>query len=294
MNTRLQKTLLSAALLAAASGAYAADAPASDHTFTGNFGLYSDYRFRGISQTYLQPALQGGLDYSHSSGVYIGLWSSNVSSNLYQNGNGQEVDLYLGFKKELVKDFTVDGGFLQYYYPAAKYGNGATVQPQGAGQKYDNRELYVAMTYKWLALKYSHAITDYFGVNQNTYGGYCGLNGDGSAPTTGCIATNRGGSKGSGYIDLTGTFPITDKFSLVAHYGHTKVKNYGELSYSDWKLGATYDLGGWILGASYIDTNAKERFYRYGQAAATPTGANTAGVKDPSKSTVVLSISKTF
>ncbi len=73
----MRKTLIAAAIVSAfPSLAFAQAAapatPASPHTFTGNVGLFSDYRFRGISQTYKQPAIQGGFDYSHSSGIYLG------------------------------------------------------------------------------------------------------------------------------------------------------------------------------------------------------------------------------
>jgi len=53
---------------------------------TTNLGATSDYRFRGISQTQNAPAIQGGIDYAHKSGVYIGNWNSSVSSQLYTNG----------------------------------------------------------------------------------------------------------------------------------------------------------------------------------------------------------------
>jgi hypothetical protein len=75
-------------------------------------------------------------------------------------------------------------------------------------------------------------------------------------------------------------------------------------SYTDWKLGATKDLGGWVIGASYVDTNSK------GNCNAAPTDpqpycfsngsvntANTSGfdkVKDAGKGILILSVSKTF
>ena len=55
-------------------------AEASPHTVTGNLGVFSSYRFRGIDQTFGKPALQGGVDYAHASGFYLGNWNSNVSS----------------------------------------------------------------------------------------------------------------------------------------------------------------------------------------------------------------------
>ena len=70
---------------------------------TGNLGLTSDYRFRGISQSQNAPAVQGGIDYAHSSGLYVGNWNSSVSSQVYTNGSGVESDLYAGWKKDVYK-----------------------------------------------------------------------------------------------------------------------------------------------------------------------------------------------
>ena len=83
--------------------------------------LATDYRFRGISQTFKNPALQGGLDYAHASGFYIGNWNSSVSGLTYPNGAGLEMDLYGGYKKT-IGDFGFDVGLLQYYYPGPDHG----------------------------------------------------------------------------------------------------------------------------------------------------------------------------
>jgi uncharacterized protein (TIGR02001 family) len=72
---------------------------ASQAEVTGNLGLTSDYRFRGVSQSQNAPAVQSGIDYAHSSGLYIGNWNSSVSSQVYTNGSGVESDLYAGYKK---------------------------------------------------------------------------------------------------------------------------------------------------------------------------------------------------
>jgi uncharacterized protein (TIGR02001 family) len=66
---------------------------------SGNLGLTNDYRFRGISQSQNAPAVQGGIDYNHKSGFYIGNWNSSVSSSVYTNGSGVESDVYAGWKK---------------------------------------------------------------------------------------------------------------------------------------------------------------------------------------------------
>ena len=80
----MRKTVIASALIAASivlpTMANAADAaPTPEHTFTSNVTLASEYIYRGIGQTNRKPAIQGGFDYAHSSGVYLGTWASNVS-----------------------------------------------------------------------------------------------------------------------------------------------------------------------------------------------------------------------
>ena len=76
--------------------------PEPEHKLTGNIGLYSEYVFRGLSQTDGDPAIQGGFDYAHSSGLYLGTWASNVSwlkdFDAYSGGGSMEWDFYGGFK----------------------------------------------------------------------------------------------------------------------------------------------------------------------------------------------------
>src|SRR5256885_17137169 len=76
----MRKSILSVSVAAAllVPGLAAAQA-AAPSPLTGNATLISDYRFRGISQTYQKPAFQGGFDYAHASGLYAGNWNSNVS-----------------------------------------------------------------------------------------------------------------------------------------------------------------------------------------------------------------------
>ena len=114
-----KSTLLAAALLACATTSMAQTAapaaakePEPDYTFAYNVGVVTDYRFRGITQTNYGGALQGGVDFSHKSGIYLGVWASNVSWVKQFNGanNGAlEVVLYGGFKGELSKGGTIGG-----------------------------------------------------------------------------------------------------------------------------------------------------------------------------------------
>jgi uncharacterized protein (TIGR02001 family) len=280
----MRKSLLSLAVLAAFAApaiAIAQTAPAAPAAapspVTGNMTIASDYRFRGISQTYRGPAIQGGIDYAHDSGFYIGNWNSNVSSAVYSGGAGIEMDFYGGWKKAF-GDFGLDLGFLYYYYPNAEW-NARTGSTNGS-KKFDNQELYVGGSWKWISAKYSYAVSDYFGLNREQAAGGYWVN-----QNTGAALGDHGNSKGTQYFDLTATYPVSDKFSVIGHVGKLKVKHYSDLDYTDWKLGATYDLSGWILGASVITTNAKKEWYYT---------AGAKGIKNTGESTIVFSVAKTF
>ncbi|RJF97488.1 TorF family putative porin [Noviherbaspirillum saxi] len=224
----MKKMILAAAVFAAcatsASAQQAAPA-ASDHTFTGNLTLATDYRFRGISQTFGKPAIQGGFDYAHSSGFYVGNWNSNVSGNQYPDGASIEMDLYGGYKFEVMPDLTADIGLLKYYYPGVRIG----------GIKADALELYVGATYKWFSAKYSHAVSDeYFGF------------------------TNADGSY---YLDLNANFEVADKTTLGFHVGRQKFKNSGAFNYTDYKLGVARDVGFATVGLALVGSNADSAVY---------------------------------
>jgi uncharacterized protein (TIGR02001 family) len=246
----MRKSVLTLSVAAAlAAPALATAQTTAPSPLTGNMSIVTDYRFRGISQTFELPAIQGGIDYVHPSGVYLGNWNSSVSGISFTDTAGIEMDFYGGFKKSF-GDIGFDVGLLQYYYPGAK---------TGGGEEYDTLEGYIGASWKWLSAKYSYTFSDYFGL----------VNSD-----------------GSGYLDLAFSMEVAPKLTLVAHYGMQTIKNYDALDYNDWKLGVTYDLAGWILGAAYVDTDADSALY---------TLSNSKGKsKDLGGSTVVLSIMKTF
>ena len=265
--------------------AQAAPAPAAtppEHTFTGNATLVSDYRFRGISQTFKLPAVQAGFDYAHASGLYLGTWASNVSNNVYANGAGMEWDLYGGYKFEVAKDLGADVGVLYYWYPGAKFNTPGE-------DKYNNLELYGALSYGSFTAKYSHTLSDFFGMKTATMGGLCGLDSSG-APTSNCFSADPGGSKGSGYLDLSYNFDLGDKLTLGLHVGHQSGRNYGKLSYTDYKIGLTKEYNGFLLGAALVATDANTELWR----AMNGAQANGAKFIDPRGATLVLSLGKTF
>lgn len=271
--------LAAAALCAVASAQTTAPAagdtvaPAPTPSVTGNFTLVSDYRFRGISQSWGLPAVQGGIDYTHASGFYLGNWNSSISSNSYNNGASLEMDLYGGYRFEPAKDWTVDVGVLRYQYPGARL-NSAPATP--TGEKYDNTEVYVGVTQGPFNAKLSYAMTDYFGLN-NTTAGYAYWS---ALPT-------RGDSKGTSYLDLNYNPDLGHQLTLGLHVGYTSVRNYSELSYADYKVSLSKEVSGFNLGLALIGTNADTTFYQAGDSA----GQNPQQV---GKTTVVLSVGKTF
>lgn len=257
----MRKHVLTAALVSAAFAPAVASAQqaASEHSVSGNMMITSDYRFRGISQSFKLPAIQGGIDYSHASGVYVGNWDSSVSGLSYGNGAGIEMDFYGGWKGEVAKDITLDVGLLQYYYPGAKIVTGT------GDEKYDTLEAYIGASWKWVSVKYSHAISDFFGLTTKT---------------------GPADSKGSNYLDVSASYEVMPKLALVGHVGKQKVKNYSNLDYTDYKLGVTYDLNGWSVGASYISTNAEKALYTLTDGAGKS--------KEIGKGGLVLSVGKSF
>ena len=261
----MHKSLLSLAMLSAlgaSSVAMAADAPASPHTVTGNASLVSDYRFRGISQTFKLPAFQGGFDYAHASGFYAGNWNSNVSGNSYANGAGLEMDFYGGFKTE-VAGIGLDIGTLYYYYPGAEY--------TGTSEKYDNHEIYIGASYGPVSAKVSYALSDYFGLSDKSVGG------------------TLGDSKGTTYVELNFSKEVMPKLTLSAHVGMTKYENYKDFDYTDYKIGVGYDVGGYVFGLAYVGNSMKETA---GEGFNTVTANGT--TEKLYKGGAVLSVAKTF
>jgi uncharacterized protein (TIGR02001 family) len=269
MNT-FKKTTLALAVSALAGGALAQTAPApATSPITANVTITNDYRYRGISQSNFKPAIQGGFDYAHESGFYIGNWNSSISWIGDANGpagavGGKtspgtsvsapiEMDFYAGFKKELIgAGFASDIGVLQYYYPTTgvyNTGSPATfVNP-------NTTEIYVAQNFTFGALtgfvKFSYAVSTLFG-NPNSQGSYypdLTLNYD-----TGIWGLTLNGHVGYQYV--AGKFVTGATGYNGAPF--TGKSNSSVLSYTDWKLGVTKDFGGGLsLAVSYVDTNAQ-------------------------------------
>jgi uncharacterized protein (TIGR02001 family) len=305
----LQKTAISAAAVALLTGitsvaAFAEESAAPEVSpITANVTVASSYIYRGITQSNNKPAIQGGFDYAHESGFYVGNWNSSISwiSDAYNSSASTvarsapstsapiEMDFYAGFKKELIGEgFASDFGVLQYYYPTTGMGGiqsstWVTANPssrQTSGVNANTTELYAAQNFTFGPVtgfgKFSYAVSNLFGLAN---------------------------SKGSFYPDLTanydtGMYGIT----LNAHVGYQYVPNnvvstvaqataaYAgtwNSSYADWKLGLTKDFGGGLSGSAYYTGTSAQKVgntYVY----ATPNGGN-AG-----RGNAVVSLTKAF
>lgn len=263
-----KKTII-AGLVASAFVPALASAADSPHTLTGNVGIYSQYIFRGLMQTNKDPALQGGFDYSHSSGFYAGTWLSNISwltdspAATGYTSSSLEWDVYGGYRGS-IGDIGYDVGILQYIYP----GTHNTVANPGT-VKADTLEIYGALSWKWLSAKYSHSI------GNKTFG----------------VANSRD----TYYLDFSINYPVTEKLTLSAHYGIQEfdgstpagVSNDSFASYDDWKIGASYALPqNFTVGAFFTGTDmtaTQKAFY-----------TNTADTRFVGKDTVTVFLSKTF
>ncbi|SDX38847.1 conserved hypothetical protein [Collimonas sp. OK242] len=192
-----------------------------DNSLTFNASVVSDYRFRGISQTRLTPALQGGADYSNNpTGLYVGTWLSTLKWIKDSGGNGNiEWDIYAGKKGNFTQDLSYDFGILSYVYPSND------LHPSA-----DTTEIYGQLGYGPAYIKYSHAVTNLFGFAD---------------------------SKNSGYLDIGANIDVTNGYTVNLHAGHQTVKNNSASSYNDWKVGLTKDFGFLSGSVAVIGTDTK-------------------------------------
>jgi uncharacterized protein (TIGR02001 family) len=225
--------MIKKAFLTAATLASLISVPAhADVSF--NVGAVTDYRYRGISQSRLDPALQGGADWVQSAdgGFYVGTWASTIRwiKDAGAERGSVEIDLYGGYKGSIAEGLGYDVGLLQYWYAGNKLGD---VSPW---RNANTTEVYGALTYGPVTAKYSHALSNTFG------------NPD---------------SKNSGYLDLSATFELAEGLTLTPHVGHQKIRGdfSSEASYTDYSLALAKDFSGLVVSATAVGTNADKTFY---------------------------------
>ena len=244
------------AIIGGPSVAFADDAPAAPAAapaspITYNIGVVSDYRYRGISQTKMKPALQGGVDWAGGA-FYAGTWLSTIgwvkdsmvaynragSGNegfvpVDEKGAPLEWDLYGGMKGDIIKDtLTYDVGGLAYVYLGQKFHDIGLSNP-------DTGEVYGALTYGVFTAKVSISATPLFGMPK---------------------------SKGSQYYDLSANFDLGSGFTLTPDVGYQNitgsVAKAADASYTDYSVTLGKDFGGGLSGSlQVIATDASKSFY---------------------------------
>lgn len=236
---RFSTLTLGLLLASVATPALAQDAeePAPAVTVTGGVTLLSDYRFRGLTQTNKDPAVQGTVNVNHSSGFYIGTFASSIdggpdgSTPALTNYGDVEIDFYGGFTKTLASGVGFDVGLLYYYYADA-----------ASGLNSDFFEPYASVNYT------IGPVNAKVGANY-AWGGQKGLD-------------FTAGNDDSLYLagDLTFTLP-NSPLSLKAHFGVSNGSlglanpTAADDDYADWSLTAEFVKAPFKAGVSYIDTD---------------------------------------
>jgi uncharacterized protein (TIGR02001 family) len=258
-------------LCACFASASADETQAPPHQFSGTATLVSDYIFRGLTQTWGKPALQGSIDYAHSSGAYASLWASSISNKVVA-GAHTEIDLAVGYKGAFDHDWTYSGGVLSIFYPGGNYNKIAYAALPG--QKYDFTELNASLGYRWVSVKYSYSINDLLGFNEKT--GF------------------TGGTRGSGYVELNADLPLMESgYVLSLHAGHQDIRaRYADgrnPDFTDYRiaLGRQFESG-WA-GAVQVTQNANSSFFDN-----TPSNYNLKDMRDVGKRRFAISVTRLF
>lgn len=203
----------------AAAAAFASSAFADG--LTANVAVATKYKYRGQDQSDPTKEAVPAIQggFDYALGsFYLGNWNSSIGF-----AGGTEMDFYGGYKgKVSVLDYDV--GVLTYYYPGT------------GGSAINTTELYGQIGWEFLTAKYSLTVSDkYFGITDG---------------------------KNTGYFDLSANYEIAKGLTLNGHFGATQfssgAKNVGAVNYTDYKLGATYDLGsGVALAGAFVGANKK-------------------------------------
>lgn len=240
---------------------------------SGSVGLVSDYRFRGVSQSDKHMAIQGGLTAAHKSGLYAGIWGSNLAGWGTFGGSNMELDLVGGFKTPVGGGLTLDTGLTWYMYP-------------GGASNTDFAEPYVKLSGTFGPLNLLGGVA--YAPRQEALGNFS------------ATSNSRGQKKDNLYLwgdagtAIPGT-PLTAKAHLGYSRGNpglgpngTSVAPTGE--YFDWLIGADYALGPVVLGIAYTDTDItrREAAYLLPNFSASKTGGSIASGR------VVFSIGAAF
>lgn len=199
------------------------DCPQIQGTFSGTISFLSEYRFRGVTQSDEDPAIQGSIDWNHDRGWFAGLWGSNVDFNDGDQAH-VELDLYWGWTQTR-GCFTFSTQSILYFYPGAS-----------SSLHYDYMEWVASLGvdfYYFTATLYGYYSAEYFG---------------------------KSGSAFYPQLQLEGKW--CDNVTFYAHLGHQFIEKNsvaGLPDWWDWSLKVSWDTHGFTLFAQYMDTDLRKR-----------------------------------
>jgi len=191
-------------------------------TISGEATFVTDYRFRGISLSDKDVAVQAGIELGTNVGFYTGIWGSSIADF---NGATAEIDLYAGWTRD-IDIITLDIGVLGFFYPG------------GTGTDY--YEFYGSVGAGLGPVSLAAGVN--WSPNQGNLTGsnrYFYLDAEGGLPNTPITLKGHVGfERGSLVPDETGS---------------TRTK-------TDWLIGADVNFAPLTVGIAYTDTNLPGNF----------------------------------
>lgn len=262
--------------------AAAETAPPPALTVSGSVAIASDYRFRGVSQSDKEMAVQGGITIAHEAGFHVGAWASNLAGWGTFGGANMELDLIGGYKAKLANDATLDVGLTWYMYP-------------GGADKTDFAEPYAKLTGTAGPATLTAGIA--YAPKQQAIGKWYNTGADAADG----VFNNPGAKDDNLYMWGDGAAAILGTpFTAKAHMGHswgqnglgpnaTAVSPTGQ--YWDWSLGADATYRNLTLNVSYIDTDISAQEATYLRPSFSKGQDGTGNIAG---STVVISLTAAF
>jgi len=189
-------------------------------TLTGT----TNYVWRMYSKSNGGPAIQGNLDYQHSSGLYLGASASNFNAGKSETVTGEdlffpdsaqvEVSPYVGWSLKIIDNWRVDLQYNRYFYDGKIYDKEA-----------DYNEFYFFLHYKDLVSVQASYVDDLYGQGGDAY-----------------------------FYELTGRYPLTDFLEFSSTFGYARTKDAYEVDYPYWNVGFTGRYKFLAADLRYYDT----------------------------------------
>lgn len=187
---------------------------------SGNLGVVTDYKFRGISQSDGGAAVQGGVDLDFGNGVYLGTWASQVDFAYGADETDYEQDFYGGYAGEVSDTVSYDVGYIYYAY-------------HGSDWDEDYQEVYGSVSVSDLTLGLAYS-DDYWAETGTFYYPY--------AEYSFALPADLS-------LDLHLGANMFDDVAFLSD---------GSDSYIDYSVSVGRDFGGLNLSASLVGTDASE------------------------------------